>query len=219
MSERYDLLIFGATRNTGLHVAKLAVKRGMNVAAMARSESDTSVLESLGVKILQGDAFSLDDCKNAVNATNPKNIITLMGGKNSSGRRVCAEGNINVAQAVSSPNEINRFILVTSMGCGDQYENSSEQVKKFLGEALRAKTEAENFLRKTDLPWTIIRPGGLTNDAPTGDFGLLDFPDKNRKAYVSREDVAAAIIQVLDDEKQTHRVISVQGGLIAERTN
>ena len=33
---------------------------------------------------------------------------------------------------------------------------------------LRAKSEADELIRARDLDWTIVRPGGLTDDAPTG---------------------------------------------------
>lgn len=133
-----------------------------------------------------------------------------MGGKNAQGRRVCGEGNINVVRALEGGEPVERFLLVTSMGCGEQYEALNDNVKKFLGEALQAKTEAENYLKKSGLPWTIVRPGGLNDEPASGNFCLLDGPDRNRKGYVSRGDVAAAALQVLDDPVWLHRAVTVQ---------
>ena len=205
-----DLLLFGATRNTGLSIARLAVGKGETVAAMARKESDVSGLEMLGVTVVRGDAFDVHDCRRTLNETGPRRVISLMGGKNVQGRRVCGEGNINVVRALEGSEPVERFLLVTSMGCGEQYEALNDNVKKFLGEALQAKTEAENYLKKSGLPWTIVRPGGLNNDPASGDFCLLDKPDRSRKGYVSRGDVAAAVLQVLDDPLWLHRTVTVQ---------
>ncbi len=205
-----DLLVFGATRNTGLLVAKLAVGRGESVAAMVRNGSDASALESLGVTVIRGDAFSLDDCIQAVQQTKPRRVVSLMGGKNGNGRRICAIGNIHVAEALSGCEGLERFLLLTSMGCGDQYAGTSDMVKKFLGEALRAKTRAEDYLRATELPWTIVRPGGLLDSPSTGRFLLSEQPDRSRKGYLSRGDVALAVLQVLDDPAWLHRIATVQ---------
>lgn len=205
-----DLLVFGATKNTGLLVAKLAVERGERVASMVREGSDASALEALGVSIIRGDAFSLDDCIHAVQQCQPRRTVSLMGGKNHHGRRICAIGNIHVAEALSDAEGLERFLLLTSMGCGDQYAGTSEMVKKFLGEALRAKTRAEDYLRATKLPWTIVRPGGLEDSPATGRFHLSEQPDRTQKGYLSRVDVALAVIQVLDDPAWLYRIATVQ---------
>lgn len=214
-----DLLVFGATKNTGLLVAKLAVERGERVASMVRESSDASALEALGVSIIRGDAFSLDDCIRTIQQCQPRRVISLMGGKNQHGRRICAIGNIHVAEALSDAEELEHFLLLTSMGCGDQYVETSEMVKKFLGEALRAKTRAENYLRATELPWTIVRPGGLEDSPATGRFHLSEQPDRTRKGYLSRGDVALAVMQVLDDPAWLYRIATVQNAEKQEQEN
>ncbi len=211
-----DWLLFGGTRNTGLEIAKLAINRGKRVSAMVRPESYDSALRSLGVSIIHGDAFSLNDCIHAVKLTQPQYVISTMGGKNKDGRRICAIGNIHVAKALSHAKRLERYLLVTSMGCGDQYATTSDQVKKFLGEALLAKTEAENFLQDSQLPWTIVRPGGLENTPASGRYFLTTKPDKQHKSYLSRLDVAQAIIQLLEDPYWLHRIVSVQNAALME---
>ena len=210
---QYDLLIFGATRNTGLHIAKQAKGKGLSVAAMTRTGSDTTELTNAGVFIIQGDAFEPEDCQQAFAQTSPKWAVTVMGGKNAQGRRVDTDGNINVINAALACPSITRFLLMTSMGCGEQYENTSEQVKKFLGEALLAKTQTENALRESPLPWTILRPGGLNNNPASGKFHVLGTPDQQYEGYVSRADVATATLQLLTDEKYLRRIMTVQGDI------
>lgn len=215
-----DLLLFGATRNTGLHIARLAARRGEKMAAMVRAGSDASSLKVLGVRVLEGDAFEVDDCIQAIDRASPRRVVSLMGGKNAQGRRVCGEGNINVIRALENSPPVERFVLVTSMGCGEQFAGLNGNVKKFLGEALLAKTEAEDYLRLSGLPWTIVRPGGLNNKPATGSFCLLDVPDRNLQGYVSREDVAAAVLAILDDAAYLYRATSVQSDLpIGEGAN
>ena len=213
-----DLLLFGATRNTGLHIARLAAKRGDKISAMVRAGSDASALKKLGVRVLEGDAFEVDDCMEAIDQASPRRVVSLMGGKNLEGRRVCGEGNINVIRALENSQPVERFVLVTSMGCGEQFAGLNENVKKFLGEALLAKTEAEDYLRLSGLNWSIVRPGGLSNEPATGTFFLLEAPDRNRQGYVSREDVATAVLAILDDDAYLYRAMTVQCDLpVGER--
>lgn len=210
----YDLLLFGATRNTGLHVARYAARRGEKMAAMVRPGSDASGLKELGVLVIEGDAFDVNDCIQSIDRASPRRVVSLMGGKNRQGRRVCGEGNINVIRALENSEPVERFVLVTSMGCGEQFAGLNDNVKKFLGEALIAKTEAEDYLRLSGLPWSIVRPGGLDNKPGTGVFWLSDTPDRSLQGYVSREDVAKAVLKVLDDPDYLYRATTVQGDIL-----
>jgi len=209
----HDLLIFGATRNTGLLIAKQAKQKGLSVATMVRPASNTSALQELGVTFVEGDAFEEKDCQNAFLQTQPRWAVSVLGGKNAQGRRVDAQGNINIIHAAQACQTPPRFLFMTSMGCGDQYENTSEQVKKFLGEALLAKTQAEEILQASTLPWIILRPGGLNHEEPSGKYHLSDKPDSKYNGYVSRADVAAAALQLLEEEKWLHHIVTVQGDL------
>ena len=52
------VLIFGATRNTGLEIAKILVGRGEAVTAFVRPTSNLENLEPLDVDYFVGDALS-----------------------------------------------------------------------------------------------------------------------------------------------------------------
>ena len=60
-----------------------------------------------------------------------------------------------------------------------------------------AKRSADEALRASDLAWTILRPGSLTDDAGTGRVTL----DREvERGSIPRADVAATIVAVLDDD-------------------
>ena len=61
---------------------------------------------------------------------------------------------------------------------------------------LAAKTAAEDAVRDVDLDWTVLRPGGLTNEAPTGRI-RLETPGTMR-GTITRADVAAVLVALLD---------------------
>jgi uncharacterized protein YbjT (DUF2867 family) len=60
---------------------------------------------------------------------------------------------------------------------------------------IAAKTAAEDDLRTRDLDWTIVRPGGLTDDPPAGRIRLA--PPPLPPGTISRADVAAVIAALL----------------------
>ncbi len=203
-----NILVFGGTKNTGLEIVKNAISKNNTIFVMARKESDLSPLKDMNVTIIEGDAFSLIDCKNAVYRASPDVVISTLGGKNAEGKRIDAIGNINVINAIEDLPSLRHFILVTSMGSGEQYETASENVKKFLGEALRAKTEAENLLRTKTFPWTILRPGGLTHDTATGKYQLSISRPLEKAGYISRQDIAEITVNLIENSEYYHTAIS-----------
>lgn len=88
---------------------------------------------------------------------------------------------------------VRRFLQVSSMGVDTAGMPGPGDV---FGAYLMAKKAAEEDLRARDLDWTIVRPGGLTDDPGTGRVRLAPPPiDRGR---VSRDDVAAVLLGLLD---------------------
>jgi nucleoside-diphosphate-sugar epimerase len=74
---------------------------------------------------------------------------------------------------------------------------------------LQAKAAADEAVRGSDLEWTIVRPGGLTNDPGTGRVRIDSEPFRGR---VARDDVAAVLARLLHDPRASRRILYVNGG-------
>ncbi|MDP9842541.1 SDR family oxidoreductase [Streptosporangium lutulentum] len=102
---------------------------------------------------------------------------------------------------------VRRFIQISSMGAGKPPAPGSEEVWVAY---IQAKTDAESDLRTRDLDWTILRPGGLTDDPGKGRVTLSEPPLP--RGQVSRDDVAAVIVALLDGPGARHRSLELIGG-------
>lgn len=206
------VLVFGGSKNMGLHIVEALVREGHDVAVMLRASSSREALTHLNVEMIMGDAFSLDDCVNAVTVTKPNIVISTLGGKNSEGQRIDGVGNINAIQAIEKSGiSLGKFILITSMGSGDQFNTLNENIKKALGEALIEKTKAEEFLRNQKFPWIIVRPGGLTHEEASGQYKFSMTEDLTTAGYISRKDVANAIVKQIDSDDFIGQSVSLFG--------
>ncbi|GAB3713503.1 NAD(P)H-binding protein [Nocardiopsis oceani] len=74
-----------------------------------------------------------------------------------------------------------------------------------------AKKAADDELREhdLDLDWTILRPGRLTDEAGTGQVSLGEDVERDS---VTRNDVAAVIVALLDEPGTTKRVLNLVNG-------
>ncbi len=102
---------------------------------------------------------------------------------------------------------VRRFVQVSSMGAGQPPQPGRGQV---WAAYIAAKTAAEDDLRARDLDWTIVRPGGLTDDRAAGRIRLA--PPPVPPGTIPRADVAAVIAALLDHPATRHRTLELTGG-------
>jgi uncharacterized protein YbjT (DUF2867 family) len=209
MTQPHDILIFGGSGKTGRHLIDHALQARLSVACLLRPERDASALLELGVTVIRGDAFELADCERALHSAAPRAVVSLLGGKNAAGRRIDAIGNLNVINAAQNWQSDLPFLLLTSLGCDEQFEQLPPNVQQALRDALIAKTEAEQQLRGSTLHWRIVRPGGLSDEAGTGRYALVQALTAERKMYLSRSDVALATLDILRDASKARQVWTV----------
>ncbi|MFI6791613.1 SDR family oxidoreductase [Nonomuraea sp. NPDC050383] len=101
---------------------------------------------------------------------------------------------------------VRRFLQVSSMGAGRPPAPGSDEVWTAY---ITAKTAAEEDLRRRGLDWTIVRPGGLTDEPGTGRVRLA--PEVPR-GTVPRDDVAAVLAELLRERAAIGRVLELVSG-------
>jgi uncharacterized protein YbjT (DUF2867 family) len=101
---------------------------------------------------------------------------------------------------------VRRYVLVSSMGAGAPPPPGTDDV---FAAYLVAKRAAEIDLRARDLDWTIVRPGTLTDDVPTGTVTL---DERVARGGVSRADVAAVLAELLHEPRTSGLVLELVGG-------
>ncbi|HEY1591763.1 MAG TPA: NAD(P)H-binding protein [Solirubrobacteraceae bacterium] len=97
-----------------------------------------------------------------------------------------------------------RYVIVSSIGAEAPPDGDD-----VFSVYLRAKAEADDAVRQSDRDWTIIRPGGLTNDPGTGRARI---DAEAFRGTVARDDVADVLARVLNDPRASSRILYVNGG-------
>ena len=121
-----------------------------------------------------------------------------MGGKPGDSQRADLAGARNWIDACKAA-EIERFILVSAIGCGESRSLLPPPVLERIGEAVAEKDKAEDHLRGSGLRHTIVRPGGLEDGPPTGNGWLTDSNDV--LGAIRRADVADLLEKCLRSDR------------------
>jgi uncharacterized protein YbjT (DUF2867 family) len=114
------------------------------------------------------------------------------------------DGAILLAEA-SERAGVRRIVVVSAIDA-DRFDPESDDVFQVY---LRAKSEADADIRARTLDWTIVRPGSLTDDPPTGRVQVGDTVPPGR---IPRADVAALLASVLSEGRGIRRQFEVTSG-------
>jgi uncharacterized protein YbjT (DUF2867 family) len=99
---------------------------------------------------------------------------------------------------------VQRYLMVSAVGAGDPPAGDD-----VMSVYLRAKAQADDALAASELDWTILRPGALTNDPGAGRVRI----DRDAfRGQVPRADVAAVIEAVLHEPRTIRTILYVNGG-------
>jgi len=96
-----------------------------------------------------------------------------------------------------------RYVILSSVGAESPPGNDD-----VFSVYLRAKAEADAAVAGSDLDWSIVRPGILTDDPGEGRARIQTEPIRDR---VPRDDVAAVLAAVLHEPRSVGLTIYVVG--------
>lgn len=186
-----NILVAGATGNTGTRLVSELCKRGHNPVALVRESSDTSDLPE-GATQRVGDLTALDD-----DVTEGCEVVIFAAGSGGGTSaemtgKVDRDGAIRLIE-IAEQADVRRFVMLSSVGAGDPPEDSD------LAHYLKAKHEADERLMQSPLEYVILRPVSLTDEAASGAVKLGDAV--NPGAQATRGDVAVLLADAaLDDD-------------------
>jgi nucleoside-diphosphate-sugar epimerase len=113
------------------------------------------------------------------------------------------DGAIKLLDAARSA-DVERYVIISSIGAEDPPGGDD-----VFSVYLRAKAEADEAVQRSDRAWTIVRPGGLTDEPGTGRVRLDSTPFRGK---VPREDVAAVLARLLHEPRAARHLLYVNGG-------
>jgi uncharacterized protein YbjT (DUF2867 family) len=188
------VVIAGGHGQIALVLQRLLAGAGHEPVGIIRNPDQASDLEQVGGRALVLDLEHTDPQALATELNGADAVVFAAGGGPNSGAArkltVDRDAAILLADAAQAAG-VQRYLMVSALAT-DDYDADSEDVFQIY---LRAKSEADAELRARDLDWTIVRPGGLTNDPPTG---LVRVGATTGRGSVPRADVAAVLAHLLE---------------------
>jgi uncharacterized protein YbjT (DUF2867 family) len=201
-----DVVVAGGHGKIALRLERLLAARGDTVRGLVRNPDHFDDVSAAGAQPVLADLESDVDVGPVVAGADA--IVFAAGAGPGSGearkRTMDLGGAVKLIEAAKTAG-ISRYAIVSSMGA-----DHPEQASGTFGAYLAAKSKADNALRESGLDYTVVRPGSLTDDPGTGSVDIAE--RLGRRGQIPRDDVAAALVAVLDAPNTIGKTFEVLSG-------
>jgi uncharacterized protein YbjT (DUF2867 family) len=196
--------VAGATGETGRRIVQQLVDRGIPVRAMVRNLEMAKSLLPAGVEIVVGDVLQPQTLPAAIGDATV--IFCATGAKPSfdptGPYQVDFEGTKNLVNVAKSQG-VEQFILVSSL-CVSKLLHP---LNLFWG-ILVWKKWAEEYIQRSGLAYTIVRPGGLMND-DNSDQVLMTGADQLFDGRIPRTKVAQVCVEAAQQATARNKIVEI----------
>jgi putative NADH-flavin reductase len=194
-----NLLIIGATRGIGYQLLEQALQAGHVVTALVRNPKKMPKQHER-LRIIQGDILDLEAVQKAIVGQDAV-CITIGIGVTWKSVTVFSQGTKNVLEAMDKEG-VRRLVCVTGIGAGDSKNHGGFLYDRLFKPLLlktiyEDKDRQETLIKNSEIDWTIIRPGFLTNGPLTKNYRVITDLRGVTAGKISRADVAHFILEEL----------------------
>jgi nucleoside-diphosphate-sugar epimerase len=203
------VLIAGAHGKTARRLVRMLADGGHEVRGLVRKEEQMPDVEADGAEPLLVDLEEEEvegDVGRAVEGCDAV-IFAAGAGPGSGAARKQTMDYGGAAKLVDAAERhgVRRYLMLSSMGAGNP-EGGSEAMQPYLF----AKARADERLQASDLDYTIIRPGSLTEEEGAGRIEAAEV--LGRRGEIPRDDVARTFVEALEMPNTYRKTFEIIGG-------
>jgi putative NADH-flavin reductase len=205
------LIVFGATGRTGRHVLAEGGRRGHQMTAFTRRPQglDDHGDHAAPAAVVHGDARDPDAVRKAIDGADAV-ISTIAGAVRNDPHRLADTARV-IAQAMADLG-VRRLVVTSAYPIiVEDPPLAMAVLRRLLAASYADGAEMERIVAGSGLDWTIARLNRLTNKPATGRVHTSrGLPARPRA--IARADVAALLLDIVDDLTLAGTAINVAGG-------
>lgn len=204
------IVIIGGHGKVALRLAKILADQGREVTSLFRKPHQTEDVRETGATPVVFDLEEHSSKEIAEQFEEQDAVVWAAGAGGGSPERTYAVDRDAAIRSIDAAAQADagRYVMVSYLGSDPQHGVPEDD--PFFAYA-ESKAAADDYLRKTDLDWTILGPGQLTLEEPSG--RIATGPDVETMGRdTSRGNVARVLAAVLDEPKTIGTTIDFVDG-------
>jgi uncharacterized protein YbjT (DUF2867 family) len=196
--------VAGATGQTGRRIVQELVARKIPVRALVRDIPKARNILPAEVELVQGDVL---DRQNLTAALGDATVVLCATGAKPSfdptgPYKIDYEGTKNLVDAAKAKG-IEHFVLVSSLAVSKFFHPLN-----LFWLILFWKKQAEEYLQKSCLTYTIVRPGGLRNEDNSNPI-VMQSADTLFEGSIPRQKVAQVCVEALFEPAARNKIVEI----------
>jgi putative NADH-flavin reductase len=202
------IAVFGASGKTGSLLVDYALTSGHNVIAYVR-KPESIKSDHPNLKVVAGYLSEKDKLKSVISGSDAC-ISTLGGASLTKHSHEIIKGIDNIV-SIMEEEKVKRFIYLSSFGAGDSRKYMPQPIRFLIADVmlhvpLADHNTNENRINQSQLNWTIVRPGGLTNGAKTDNLKHgCEMTKIKGSLSISRSNVAAFLLNQVTNKDYVNK--------------
>ncbi|MEH2436564.1 MAG: NAD(P)H-binding protein [Nostoc sp.] len=196
--------VAGATGETGRRIVQELIARNIPVRALVRDIEKARGILSPEAELVVGDVLQPESLTAALGDSTV--LLVATGAKPSfdptGPYKVDFEGTKNLVEAAKAKG-IEHFVLVSSL-CTSQLFHPLN----LFWLILVWKKQAEEYIQKSSLTYTIVRPGGLKNE-DNSDVIVMQSADTLFDGSIPRQKVAQVAVEALFEADARNKIVEI----------
>lgn len=203
------VLIVGANGQIGKQLTSyIQASDNITTKAMIRKQEQAPFFDDLGAETVLVDL--VDSVEVIAKAAEGVDAIVFTAGSGPKTGKdktlmIDLDGAIKTIEAAEKAG-VKRFVMISSF---DTTREAILESNESFAPYVVAKHYADEWLKKTDLDYTIIHPGILTNDAGTGEITVAKRVEVDE---ITRDDVARVILTCLEQDATIGKEFQIVNG-------
>jgi putative NADH-flavin reductase len=207
------LTILGASGATGTCLTSQALAAGHDVTAVVRDPARLAIPAHPRLRILTADV--MDPVAISPATAGADVVISAVGPRGTGPTTVIQDSVRSIIQAMEKTGT-RRLLQVSGSVVADDGESPYLRYllkplarRTFLRHVCADMRRGEDEIRHSSLDWTIVRPPALTGKAARGTYRTAIDRNLPHGFTVTRADLAAFMLTLLDDPASVHRHVSI----------
>jgi uncharacterized protein YbjT (DUF2867 family) len=200
------IVIAGGHGKIALRLARLLRERGDHVRALIRNPAHADDVRATSAEPVLADLEALDDLAPFVAGADA--VVFAAGAGPGSGperKRTVDYGAAVKLRDAALATGVRRYLMISSMGADDP-ASGPEAMRQYL----QAKADADAALMESELDWTVVRPGMLTDDPGSG---MVEVGRSlGHSGTIPRDDVAGVLAGCLEEPRTVRVAFEVVRG-------
>ncbi len=203
------VIVIGGHGRTGIKIVDQLAQAGDHVVAVIRNPKQAADIAKLGAEasVLDLATSSGPDFQRVFRGADA--VVFAAGSAEGEGSALDRIGTVKTVRAAERAG-VKRYLTISSIGASTGMRLAGDWATDEMRDYYRQKRAANAYIRKSSLDWTILEPGGLTDEAGTGKVTLST--SAIPEGGIARADVAAVMVAALHNPKAIGATFQIVGG-------